>query len=570
MVNRRSAIGVSAGVAILGASAIPRGWGEPVDNAASNGFRWLDEFSAKGKGASDDTGTFQRAIDYVRNLALRARDTYGLPSLLIPAGRYVLTQTIDAAPWIKLCSVGGVLLDFSRLPVGSDGLTCRNETTLPATQLRFPGERSPFLDGSGGTISILGPGTARAEGSGVVMGNREAGFSGDIRDAGGRNVVVSGWRSALRIDPLNTYLTAWFSSRFEQNREAGIYVAPGVGRSVNSGERMTFVDCTFAGSARALDIDSDSMDFVFDACSFDFHGDVVHFGAHARFGTVAFSHCHIEGIDGLLVNASAAGTHLRAIFRDSIVLPRHWKRRDLDNSPRLLVAGTAKFAACGVEWRFESPQRHAVMPLIGDEVPVEALDAISFQKIRALPWRGAVINADSRFTMDSPGTSASALSHWSLSSGASGETSEYIGGNTGEGQTARAAGAIVALDAPAVDRAVHRGRHALRLSAPDNNGAPLSITTRHPFAVTAGETVHAACTVTVAMDGTQGRTVFTFQFYAAAGMPLGAADASSAANQLPFAQAVVPAGAIQATLKTSFVNWTGQFDISELAVWRSS
>lgn len=550
--NRRSAMGLSGGMAVLGAAAISRGWGESVGSPSPNGFRWLGDFAAKGKGASDDTGTFQRAIDYVRNIGLRSRDTASLPALLIPAGRYVLTETIDTTPWIKLCSVGGVLLDFSQLPVGWDGLTCRNETTLPATELRFPGDRSPFLDGTGGTISILGPGTARAEGSGIVMGNRQAGFSGAVRDAGGRNVVVTGWRAALRIDPVNTYLSAWFSSRFEQNRESGIVVAPGMGRSVNSGERMTFVDCTFAGSARAVDINADSMDFVFDACSFDFNGDVVYFGRQARFGTVAFNHCHIEGIDGLLVNAIAAGKHLRTVFRDSIVLPRHWKRKDLDNAPRQLVAGTAKFSASGVEWRFESPQRGALTALIGDEVPVEAVSAMSFQKVQALPWRGGVVNADSLFAQDRPGTPAAGLTHWCASCAAPGRT-------TGE---------IVPLATTSASSAVAGARQGLRLTLPDQDNAPFSLTTRTPFPVSPGETVMAACTATA--TGATGSTTFTFQFYASGGVALNASESQSRSNEVPSAQATVPAGASQAVLKASFAGWTGKLEISELAVWRLS
>ncbi|MFM0345038.1 MULTISPECIES: glycoside hydrolase family protein [unclassified Paraburkholderia] len=552
MVNRRSAMGLSAGAAILGATAVSRGWGESIENRSPSGFRWISDFAAKGKGATDDTGTFQRAIDYVRNIALRTRDTSCLPALMIPAGRYVLTETIDTAPWIKLCSVGGVLLDFSQLPVGWDGLTCRNETTLPATELRFPGDRSPFLDGTGGTISILGPGKARAEGWGIVMGNRQAGFSGAVRDAGGRNVVVTGWRGALRIDPLNTYLTAWFSSRFEQNRENGIYVAAGVGRSVNSGERMTFVDCTFAGSARAVDINSDSMDFVFDACSFDFNGDVVYFGRQARFGTVALNHCHIEGIDGLLVNATASGKHLRAVFRDSIVLPRRWKRKDLNNAPRQLVAGTAKFSASGVEWRFESPPQGALTALIGDEVPVESVTAMSFQKVQALPWRGGVINADSLFTVDRPGTRVDALTHWNMSVATPGQT----------------AGQIVASDPVAGNSAVASSRQALRLASNDQDNAPFSVITRTPFPVSPGETVLAACTATA--TGITGRTAFAFQFFAAGGVPLSVSESQSAANELPSAQAAVPAGAVQAVLKTTFTGWTGKLEINELAVWRSS
>ncbi|MFM0054948.1 hypothetical protein PQR64_04940 [Paraburkholderia phytofirmans] len=515
------------------------------------GFRWLDEFAAKGAGASDDTGTFQRAIDFVRNIALRTSDTSCLPALLIPSGRYVLTETIDTAPWIKLCSVGGVLLDFSKLPVGLNGLTCRNETALPATELRFPGDRSPFLDGGGGTISILGPGTARSEGWGIVMGNRHAGFSGVVRDAGGRNVVVSGWRGALRIDPVNTYLSTWFSSRFEQNREHGIYVAHAEGRSLNSGERMTFVDCTVSGSARAIDIQSDSMDFVFDACSFDFNGDVVHFGRQACFGTVAFNHCHFEGIDGFLVNAMEGGQALRTVFRDSIVLPRHWKRNELSNSPRQLVAGTAKFSASGVEWRLEPPEQGALTPLIGDEVPVESLTAMSFQRGLALPWRGSVINADSLFILDRPGTLWDALTHWSASCTA----------------PVRIDGEIVFADAARRSSVQAGPEHALRLTLPDQRDS-LLLGTRTLFPVVASESVIAACAVTC--SGVTGRIRFTFQFYAAGGVQLGASEWRSAANELQSVRIAVPAGASHAALTAIFVGWMGTLEISELAVWRAS
>ncbi|MFP3786439.1 hypothetical protein, partial [Burkholderia sp. SIMBA_024] len=52
---------------------------------------------------------------------------------------------------------------------------------------------------------------------------------------------------------------------------------------------------------------------------------------------------------------------------------------------------------------------------IGDEVPVESVSAMSFQQVHALPWRGSVINADSLFELDTPGTPVGALTHWSAS-----------------------------------------------------------------------------------------------------------------------------------------------------------
>ena len=282
-------------------------------------------------------------------------------------------------------------------------------------------------------------------------------------------------------------------------------MAPADGKSVNSGERMTFIDCTFAASARAIDIQSDSMDLVFDACSFDFNGGVVHFGQQARFGTVAFNHCHIEGIDGLLVNATTAGPHLRTVFRDSIVLPRHWKREELRSVPRRLVAGNAKFSASGVEWRFELPEQRALTALIGDEVPVESITAMSFQRIQALPWRGSVINADSLFALDSLGTPAGALTYWRVSCVPPTKT----------------LGTIVTSHEPLKGYAMDKPRQALRLTLPAQDNTLCTVTTKASFTVSPGEAVMAACSVIT--TGVRGRTRFAFQFYTggdAPGVPL--------------------------------------------------
>lgn len=404
-----SAVGAFAGVGVLDCK---RSVAEPVISRSQEpNFYWVHEFARAG---DDDATTLQRSIDFVRDIAIRTNDTSHLPALFVRAGRYVLLHTIETAPWIKLCSVGSVLFDFSSLGSDFDGFVCRNETSLPATLLRYPGDRSPFLDGSGGTISILGPGVDRSGGWGVVMGNRATNFPGAVRDAGGRNVVVSGWRGALRFDPVNMYLSSWFCSRFEQNREEGVYVSPPSAlRSVNSGERLTFVDCTFAGSRRAVHVDSDSIDFVFDSCSFDFNGDVINLDRGASFGTISLHHCHVEGIDNLFVNATHAGEHLRVVIENSIVLPRYWKKT-LRNAPRLLIAGNVRFSASAVEWRLEAPSAGPIVPLIGDEVQVEHLSGQSFQRIPSLLWRGSMRNADSDFECDPLQTAADALTHWTI------------------------------------------------------------------------------------------------------------------------------------------------------------
>jgi hypothetical protein len=434
--------------------------------------------------------------------------------------------------------VGSVVLDFTQLPLDRDGIVCRNETSVSGGILRFPGNRSPFLDGTGGTISILGPGWDRSNGWGVVVGNENPDEPDAVRDAGGCHVVVTGWRGALRIDPVHTYLNAWRSCRFEQNRDAAIRVSARPSGSVDSGERMSFYDCTFAGSQRAVSIDAAGQDFVFDACSFDFNGDAIHFGPQACYGTVALSHCHIEGIDGQLVDASEAGERLRVALNHSIVLARPWKRKALANAPRRLVSGRVRFSAIGVEFRFEQ-SAEGLDTLIGDEVHIESLSALSFPGKDALPASLVCLNADATFTTDAHGTSSDALIHWKA-------------------------------DAQHIEHAfVHhtKSAHALFVTAPSLGRAAFALATRSTFAVEPGHAITASCVV--AANGTKPRVVLQIEFLTIDGRRLWAAS-SGENDTLPSLRAAVPPGTSCARLHAGFSDWSGDLQVLRLAVWRAA
>lgn len=465
--DRRRLLAMSAaGACAVGMVRVSHGASLPVSPPFEGAYS-VHEFGAKGDGESDDTVALQRAIDQIREQAEVVGDTAYLPCIVLPAGRYRLTDTIRIAPWIKLRTAGSVLLDFTELPVDRDGIVCRNELSIAAGILRFPGNRSPFLDGAGGTLSILGPGAARSNGWGIVMGNHDPRATGAVRDAGGCHVVVAGWRGALRIDPVHAYLSSWLSCRFEQNRDAAIYVSAPAQATIDSGERMTFLDCTFAGSQRSVLIDADSQDFVFDACSFDFNGDVIHFGPKASYGTVALSHCHIEGIDGQLVDATQGGKRLRVVLDHSIVLARPWKRTTLANSPRRLVSGRTRFSATAVEFRFDQLSEKSTDTLIGDEVVIETLLALSFLGVDSMLANQLCLNTDALFSVDAPGTRAEALTHWKASAQ----------------RVAQAA----------VQRLANT--QALVMTAPSEGDASFALTAASPFATEPGSTIVAFCVV---------------------------------------------------------------------------
>ncbi|SDR24189.1 Pectate lyase superfamily protein [Paraburkholderia fungorum] len=518
-----------------------------------DGLHSIRDFGALGDGVADDTAALQRAISHVMNEGVKQSDTSHLPGVLLPAGHYKLSDTIATAPWIKLCSAGGVLLDFTSLALNKNGIVCRNEVMFGPGDLRYPGNRSPFLDGSRGTISVLGPGSQRSDGWGVVMGNTDSKFKGEVRDAGGRNIVITGWRGALRIDSINTYLIAWTSSRFEQNREAAIYVPALRGPSVNSGERMSFFDCTFASSTHALYVDTDSQDFVFDACSFDFNGDVISFGPRSGYGTVALSHCHAEGFDGMLVDAVKAGDRIRVTISHSTILPRRWLQGHLPNAPRQLIAGHCSFSSTAVEFRFERPQIDTHEVLIGDEVQVEALSGLSFQGYDLLPARVRCLNPDAEFRHDAAGTLVDRLEHWKAATG-----DQAVSGRV-----------MTVADAGNGAVVPPRSNRALVLKAPVTGGAKLVLSARSAFMVTPGETVCAVCCVSG--GGTLGNIVVSIDFLASDGSVfLNISTPSSRGPGIATLRAVAPAGATQGRLVAGFNNWLGDLSVTRLAAWRAA
>lgn len=515
------------------------------------------DFGAVGDGVVDDTLAIQRAIHKLRDEAIEHGDTSHVRSLLFPSGRYMLSDTISTLPWVKLRSAGSVLFDFSRLPLWKNGIVCRNETMLKPGTLCFPGNRSPFLDGSGGTISVLGPDADRALGWGVVLGNRDARFSGEVRDAGGHNVVVSGWRGALRIDPVNTYLSAWTSCRFERNREDAIYASPLKGPSINSGERMTFYDCTFAQTRRALNVETDSQDFVFDACSFDFLEEVIHFGAGSGYGTVALSHCHIEGIDASIVNADKAGERLRVAIDHSTVLPRKWHGTNEANAPRQLFCGRCKLSAIAVEFRFEAPAPRASTVLIDDDVQVETLQGLSFSGFDCWPCRGHSLNADALFQSDAPGTPVDKLSHWHVQTAQKDATvnAQIVASTNKRG------------DAPAQNRP----RHALRIDA--SSTGTVTVAAKSRFAVRPGELL--AAVLGIEQNGAQGVSSVAIDFYTVDGVWMTRASSHTSKDERRNAgvtnlQTVAPAGAALGRVSIDLTNWRGSAMLTTLATWTLS
>lgn len=123
----------------------------------------------------------------------------------------------------------------------------------------------------------------------IDFGNNEEGHS-PSRNARIDGVTITGFGSAFNFRGISTYLTNIRDSRFESNL-INIRVAPPDNK--DSGERISFDNCVFAGSgvyAKTANTPSDEANIYIDApgfdinfinCSFDYsNGDVMKMGAN--------------------------------------------------------------------------------------------------------------------------------------------------------------------------------------------------------------------------------------------------------------------------------------------------
>jgi hypothetical protein len=371
-------------------------------------------YEADPAGAADSTAAFKAAIARVTALVTAQGSPYPAPVIDVPPGVYKLSDTLNLLPWHRMRSKGVVLLDFRTLDAAKDGIVMRNEQTAIAMGDAKWASVAPFLDGSAGSIVVLGPGKATSTGWGLRMGNTTA-ESSDIRDTGGRNVIVTGWRGALRYDPINLYLITWERCRFEQNGSENLYVSSAT-PVVNSGERMTFNDCVFAAANNAVYHDCDGYSYEFGGCSFDYHATPFKIDALGRYSRFLFKGGHSEAFDRLWFDATASGERIELTMQGHEILPTHYVDASFIASPRTLIDGNpanrVRMSAFGTSLRYLWRPYLADTPIVGDNVLIHALEGTIQEGYYVPLTRSRSLGRDYDFSANAIGTSADALTHW--------------------------------------------------------------------------------------------------------------------------------------------------------------
>lgn len=230
-------------------------------------------FDIKADGKTDDSTAIQQAIDRAIELFPRVN------TVVIPGGTYKIDSTLVIPPYIKLRSAGLVtFISSSPQPVAWVKWLGKQDPDIVGKSSGNPyynsdWQRGAIFGGQGGFsfISTLD----KADGIGL-----ELGF--DNKDDSARNgssaksvsrytlgdISISGFKVALKLNATDLYI-AKHSNLHIENNETGILFA--TGGSINSGESITFDNCTIAHCQQAFDCQYNSADFSLINCCSDFN-----------------------------------------------------------------------------------------------------------------------------------------------------------------------------------------------------------------------------------------------------------------------------------------------------------
>lgn len=293
--------------------------------AVGNGFYWQriiegSKISTDFFGASQDgdiTTPLQRAIDYAQSASLTNR-FYGRPVITISAGYYTLSKMIKIPTSISIVAIGNVNLTASSGFSGSYMLKFTNENSSVSLNY-WNGDN---LSAEGGILRIDGLGGTVTTLSGIYIGNDASGMT-NARNVSFRNVVVTNNYRALLFSSIDTYLFSATNCRFETN---GVNLSVPSATSSNSGERMSFTNCTFGGAKENhIYITAPGFDASFVSCSFDFtSGSILVLDGNSASGysAIKFIDCHMEAWDDYVVNVTGTPSNMAVYLTNCDLLPR--------------------------------------------------------------------------------------------------------------------------------------------------------------------------------------------------------------------------------------------------------
>ena len=198
----------------------------------------------------------------------------------------------------------GIIIDNSYFPMLLDSNYDTSPTARPRSVLLWEAERQTF---QGGKLTLTHPtGAARTSNAGITIGNTANGFI-DARGCCLNNFASLGFYYGIKINPFDNYINSFSNFHLGRNHYAVAVIGD---TKNNAGERFAFINGTLADSdSDLIYIENNAFELFFTLCSCDYStGDLVKITKNGN-TYVCFDLCHIEGIQGMLVNVVSVNTY---------------------------------------------------------------------------------------------------------------------------------------------------------------------------------------------------------------------------------------------------------------------
>lgn len=234
----------------------------------------VKQLGAYGDGTHDDSSYFNHGISILAQNKT-ATDFSKINTLLIPSGEYKIDNTINLSVYVKLKTIGYATIrsyvDDITLKLSPDGVPY------------FPGESyerynylfGKLIDGEQG-LRIVNMLSEEGNTIALSIGNNNVSNTNlnyNVSKASFDYISINNFHIALKINPYNVYLDTFNHFYSEQNDYAIVVGDSNITNYIDSGENISFNNSIFAGSdvVCLYNTPSQSIDFNFNECSFDFN-----------------------------------------------------------------------------------------------------------------------------------------------------------------------------------------------------------------------------------------------------------------------------------------------------------
>ena len=237
-------------------------------------------------------------INYVMKLARENLNKGYNFKALIPAGSYLITETIELSPLVHLIADGSVCL-YWKNNTNEEKIMFKIGTTddelspwaRHSIDNRF---RNPVIDGSNGNFEIKNISDSKID-TCIALGGFSSNSVGEL--IGLKFLYISNFKVGIDLYLKNVYMNK-FENISIGSCEIGVKTStPNSGDygGTNSGENIIFDKCEIALCNTAILFDDSIINFKFINCSFDGNGCVVYQNLNLS-ATLIFDKCWIEAV----------------------------------------------------------------------------------------------------------------------------------------------------------------------------------------------------------------------------------------------------------------------------------